>query len=192
MDQAADYLDTDDPCGDENALQFDADTDFFAEMTKRGAFNRLNYTQMDFGSDHHTTQYLKNLDASNSDDSLVMELDLHDWEDRLTEFLSVHESATASFDLENYGQELVADCRKSCEKNSVALSEIFDNKGNIGEISRAFLSVLDLVNKGVVEVDVSLEKGKSADMDVLESQDANNCKMIISGGSVQADKKNHK
>lgn len=163
-------MDTDVPCGSPHAFELDADADMFAEMRKQGVFNRLNYTLMEHGA--HTTQYFENLDEVGADSSLCLVFDLNDWEGRLENFLRQHEDTTAGFNLEQCGDGLVATYRSKTAKKGVPLVDVIGKK-SIGDVSRSFLSILDLVNKNEITLDMS--EGKTED----GSRDEDFCSLDI-------------
>ena len=142
MDDKNDYVELDEPAGGVDALQLDAVTDEdFGRMMKFAEWNDI-------------PECAPGLDRSMSADcSFVEESDLQDWEIRLSNFLAVHETATLTFDLEQYGKSIIEKCRSESSRSVIDIVMSTDVGRNSANVCRTFLSLLDLANKKSVEFD---------------------------------------
>lgn len=50
-------------------------------------------------------------DGASVSSSQIGNVDLCEWENKLNDFLSYHEAATLSFNLEEFGKDLVVNCK---------------------------------------------------------------------------------
>lgn len=142
-DDRDNYEELDEPVGGEEALEMDAAT--------AQDFNRMIQSTR-ATEQKHRSEYSTQPDSSSSAEcSFIAESDLQAWEVRLTNFLAVHEKATMSFDLEQYGKSLIQKC--GSERSRSVIDIVGSNEvGRTSEnVCRTFLSLLDLANKKSVE-----------------------------------------
>ena len=88
-------------------------------------------------------------DASVSS-SQIGNIDLCEWENKLNDFLSYHEAATLSFNLEEFSKDLVVSCKATYGSDVQAVSRVM-RRSTAGDVCRSFLSILDLANKKQIQ-----------------------------------------
>ncbi|OWA52468.1 hypothetical protein BV898_16921 [Hypsibius exemplaris] len=143
-----DYQETDEPiatddCVDEPPPQNAAD-DWLGQMRAQGLFVRQAYRPDDDDDGRH--------DEDSINSSQIGQVDLCEWENRLQDFLTVHEKATLSFNLEEFGWDLVTNGQRRGGSTVQGLTGVMRRR-TAGDVCRSFLSMLDLANKNMIEFD---------------------------------------
>ncbi|OWA51095.1 hypothetical protein BV898_15594 [Hypsibius exemplaris] len=148
LSDAENYVVLDELAGDEDAINYDVQTDFFANIVK-DPHRRLSLLRSEKSDEEN---------GHDLDSSFVLPVDLHEWEAKLTDFLRDHEASTAAFNLELYGSDLVAAHKAKFHGATGKMAGCFEGRESAGEICRKFLSVLDLMNKKKVHLDPTGEE----------------------------------